>query len=48
MITPFTRFGANVYAIGGDRASAALIGVPMRRTTVDTYALPALTARSAA
>jgi simple sugar transport system permease protein len=35
----FTRFGANVYAIGGDRASAALMGVPMRRTTVAIYAL---------
>ncbi len=35
----FTRFGANVYAIGGDRTSAALMGVPMRRTTVGIYAL---------
>ena len=35
----FTRFGANVYAIGGDRMSAALMGVPMRRTTVAVYAL---------
>ena len=35
----FTRFGANVYAIGGDRTSAALMGVPMRRTTVWIYAL---------
>ena len=38
-IAHFTRFGANVYAIGGDRASAALMGVPMRRTTVEIYAL---------
>ena len=35
----FTRFGANVYAIGGDRMSAALMGVPMRRTTMAIYAL---------
>ena len=35
----FTRFGANVYAIGGDCTSAALMGVPMRRTTVAIYAL---------
>jgi galactofuranose transport system permease protein len=35
----FTRFGANVYAIGEDRASAALMGVLMRRTTVAIYAL---------
>ena len=39
VIAHFTRFGANVYAIGGDRASAALMGVPMRRTTVAIYAL---------
>ena len=35
----FTRFGTNVYAIGGDRQSAALMGVPMRRTTVGVYAV---------
>jgi simple sugar transport system permease protein len=39
VIAHFTRFGTNVYAIGGDRASAALMGVPMRRTTIATYAL---------
>jgi galactofuranose transport system permease protein len=39
VIAHFTRFGANVYAIGGDRVSAALMGVPMRRTTVSIYAL---------
>ena len=39
VIAHFTRFGANVYAIGGDRVSAALMGVPMRRTTVAIYAL---------
>ncbi len=37
-----TSFGADVYAIGGDRASAALMGVPMRRTLVKVYALGAL------
>ena len=31
---PSHPFGVNVYAIGGDRASAALMGVPMRRTIV--------------
>ncbi len=35
----FTGFGANVYAIGGDRTSAGLMGVPMRRTTVGIYAI---------
>jgi galactofuranose transport system permease protein len=39
VIAHFTRFGTNVYAIGGDRQSAALMGVPMRRTTVGIYAL---------
>jgi len=39
VIAHFTRFGSNVYAIGGDRVSAALMGVPMRRTTVGIYAL---------
>jgi ribose/xylose/arabinose/galactoside ABC-type transport system permease subunit len=39
VIAHFTRFGTNVYAIGGDRVSAALMGVPMRRTIVGIYAL---------
>src|SRR5579871_221106 len=39
VIAHFTRFGANVYAIGGDRTSAKLMGVPMRRTTIAIYAL---------
>ena len=39
VIAHFTRFGTNVYAIGGDRTSAILMGVPIRRTTVMIYAL---------
>ncbi len=39
VIAHFTRFGANVYAIGGDRTSAILMGVPIRKTTVMIYAL---------
>jgi simple sugar transport system permease protein len=39
VIAHFTRFGTNVYAIGGDRTSAALMGVPLRRTTVMIYGL---------
>jgi len=39
VLAHFTRFGANVYAMGGDRTSAKLMGVPMRRTTVSIYAL---------
>jgi simple sugar transport system permease protein len=38
-IAHFTRFGSYVYAIGGDRNSAVLMGVPMRRMTVGIYAL---------
>ncbi len=39
VIAHFTRFGANVYAIGGDRVSAELMGAPIRRTIVGVYAL---------
>ncbi len=39
VIAHFTRFGTNVYAIGGDRTSAILMGVPIRKTTVMIYAL---------
>jgi simple sugar transport system permease protein len=42
LIAHRTSFGADVYAIGGDRASAALMGVPMRRTIVKIYALGGL------
>ncbi len=38
-IAHFTRFGTNVYAIGGDRESARLMGVNIRRTTVMVYAV---------
>lgn len=34
-----TRFGANVYAIGGNPQSAELMGVPVGRTTIGIYAL---------
>ena len=39
IIAHFTRFGTNVYAIGGDRTSAILMGVPIRKTTIMIYAL---------
>ena len=38
VIAHFTRFGTNIYAIGGDRTSAILMGVPIRKTTVMIYA----------
>jgi ribose/xylose/arabinose/galactoside ABC-type transport system permease subunit len=40
----FTRFGANVYALGGNRTSAELMGVPLAATTIRVYALSGLLA----
>lgn len=37
-----TRFGANVYAIGGDAVSAQLLGVSIKSTTIKIYALSGL------
>ena len=34
-----TRFGRNVYALGGNRQSAELMGVPVAATTIGIYAL---------
>lgn len=39
IIAKRTRFGANVYALGGNPQSAALMGVPVRATTIRLYAL---------
>jgi len=36
-----TRFGSNVYALGGNAVSAALMGVPVARTTILIYTLSA-------
>jgi simple sugar transport system permease protein len=35
----FTRFGRNVYALGGSADAALLLGVPVGRTTISVYAL---------
>ncbi|MGN0921005.1 MAG: galactofuranose ABC transporter, permease protein YjfF [Cellvibrio sp.] len=35
----FTRFGTRIYAIGGDEHSAALMGVPIAKTTIAIYAI---------
>lgn len=40
----FTRFGANVYALGGSRGSAALMGIEVGRTTVLIYTLSSVLA----
>ena len=34
-----TRFGSNIYALGGNATSASLMGVPMARTTILIYTL---------
>lgn len=34
-----TRFGANVYAIGGDQANAAMLGLPVRRMKLWVFTL---------
>jgi simple sugar transport system permease protein len=39
VILHLTRFGANVYALGGSRISTALMGVNVRRATVLIYTL---------
>jgi ribose/xylose/arabinose/galactoside ABC-type transport system permease subunit len=39
VLAHLTRFGANVYAVGGDAVSARLLGVPVRRTIIGVYAL---------
>ncbi|MDS7595648.1 galactofuranose ABC transporter, permease protein YjfF [Agrobacterium tumefaciens] len=39
LIASRTRFGANVYALGGNPQSAELMGVPIGPTTIGIYAL---------
>src|SRR6187200_691274 len=39
-----TRFGNHVYALGGDRRSAELMGVPMGATTIALYSLSSVLA----
>jgi len=39
LIAHRTRFGANVYALGGGVQTAELMGVPVAKTTIQIYAL---------
>lgn len=39
VIAHYTKFGSYIYAIGGDRNSARLMGVPIRKTMVGIYAI---------
>lgn len=41
-VAHFTRFGRNVYAVGGSERSAMLMGLPVARTKVGVYALSGL------
>jgi simple sugar transport system permease protein len=41
-VAHFTRFGRNVYALGGNEKSALLMGLPVARTKVGVYALGGL------
>lgn len=40
----FTRFGRNVYAIGGNETAALLLGVPIGRTIIGVYTLSSVLA----
>lgn len=39
MVAHFTRFGRNVYALGGNEQSALLMGLPVRSTRILVYVL---------
>lgn len=39
ILAHFTRFGRNVYAIGGNETAALMLGVPVGRTIISVYAL---------
>ena len=39
MVTHYTPFGRNVYALGGSESSARLMGVPIGRTKLIVYGL---------
>ena len=39
VLAHFTRFGRNIYALGGNEQSATLMGLPVARTKVGVYAL---------
>ncbi|MBL8131834.1 MAG: sugar ABC transporter permease YjfF [Anaerolineae bacterium] len=39
IIAHYTRFGRNIYAMGGNNTAALLLGVPVGRTTIGVYTL---------
>jgi galactofuranose transport system permease protein len=44
LLAHFSRFGRNIYAMGGDANSALLLGVPIARTTIGVYTLSSVLA----
>jgi ribose/xylose/arabinose/galactoside ABC-type transport system permease subunit len=46
-VAVFTRFGRNVYALGGGEEAALLMGLPVRRTKIAVYALSGFCAAAA-
>ena len=42
LLTHQTRFGRNVYAIGGSESAASLLGIPVARTKITVYAISGL------
>lgn len=46
-VAVFTRFGRNVYALGGNEEAARLMGLPAARTKIGVYAVSGLCAASA-
>ena len=39
VVLGFTRFGRNIYALGGSESSASLMGLPVFRTKVSVYTI---------
>ncbi len=39
LVSKYTKFGRNVYALGGDESSAILMGLPVMRTKIAVYTL---------
>lgn len=48
LLLHLTRFGANVYALGGNRTTASLMGVAVGKMTIKIYMLSSLLAGSPA
>ncbi|MDB6024579.1 MAG: sugar transporter permease YjfF [Verrucomicrobiales bacterium] len=42
VVAQFTKFGRNVYALGGNEHSAALMGLPVARTKIGVYVISSL------